>query len=267
MPGMITPNESAFYEQAATAFVGETGAVVDLGCWLGGTSVALARGTGSCGKVLAYDLFRWERWMPAGVAYCLYQPGDCFLPEARRLIRDHGGNVELIQADLTSYKWSGGQIKILLVDAMKSEALARKIAQRFYPSLKVGGLVIHQDFKHFYTSWIHLLHCGLREFFHLYRIVPNSTTVAFEVTKPIPADVVARATDFGSLSSEEIDECFRHSLALAEDDPNVAAAHVMHYIHLGRRDRAQATLDGYRGLGISERGDFALVASKLKSGK
>jgi hypothetical protein len=272
IPAMITPDESAFYEESARAWIEKSGAIVDLGCWLGGTSVALARGITNKGggqqneKVLGFDLFRWEQWMPADVAYCLYETGDSFLPEARRLTRDHGGGkVELIQTDLTSYDWTSGPIKILLIDAMKNEALARQIAQSFYPSLIPGALVIHQDFKHFHTTWIHLLHHELREYFQLHRVVPNSTTAAFEVRKAIPIEAAKRATDFGNRSDDQIDECFGYSIDLVgpDDCANVAAAHVMHYLHLGRKDRARLALDRYRGM--REKGDLAIVASRLKS--
>jgi hypothetical protein len=272
IPAMITPDESAFYEESARASTGKFGAIIDLGCWLGGTSVALARGIANPKnqqqneKVLGFDLFRWEQWMPADVPYCLYQTGDSFLSEARRLTRDHGGGkVELIQADLTSYEWTAGPIKILLVDAMKNEALARQITQSFYPSLIPGALLIHQDFKHFHTTWIHLLHHELREYFQLYRVVPNSTTVAFEARKAIPIEAAKRATDFGKLSDDQIDECFGYSIGLvgSDDCANVAAAHVMHYLHLGRKDQARVTLDRYRRM--KEKGDLAIVASRLKS--
>jgi hypothetical protein len=272
MPALITPDEAAFCEESAAAFVGKAGAIVDLGCWLGGTSVALARGlmkienAAKKDTVLGLDLFLWEQWMPAGVAYCVYQPGDSFLPEARRLTRDHGGGkIELIHADLTTYDWTGGPIKILLVDAMKSETLTRRIGKSFYPSLRTGALLIHQDFKHFHTSWIHLLQFALREYFRLHRIVPNSSTVAFEVVKAIPAEAVARAMKFDTLSDDEIDECFRYSIELTgrNDCVNIVAAHITHYLHLGRQDRARKTLDAYRARGLAEEGELATVSKRL----
>ncbi len=272
IPAMITQDESAFYEECARSSTGKPGAIVDLGCWLGGTSVALARGIMTANgerqreKVLGFDLFRWEKWMPTDVPYCLYQTGDSFLPEARRLTRDHGGGkVELFQADLTTYNWTGGPIKILLVDAMKTEALARQIAQSFYPSLSPGALLIHQDFKHFHTTWIHLLHYELRNYFQLSRVVRNGTSVAFEARKTIPLEAAKRATDFGKLSDDQIDECFRRSIDLVghDDCVNVAAAHVMHYLHLGRKDRAQVTLERYRAMGKT--GDLAVVINRLES--
>jgi hypothetical protein len=271
IPAMITPDESVFYEECAKSSTGKPGAIVDLGCWLGGTSIALARGILNADgerqseKVLGFDLFRWEQWMPAEVPYCRYQLGDSFLPEARRLTHDHGGDkVELIQADLTTYNWMGGPIKILLVDAMKTEALARQIAQSFYPSLSPGALLIHQDFKHFHTTWIHLLHYELRDYFQVSRVVRNGTSVAFEARKTIPLEAAQRATDFGKLSDDQIDECFCHSIDLVgpDDCVNVAAAHVMHYLHLGRRDRAFVALERYREMGM--KGDLVVVVKRLE---
>jgi hypothetical protein len=273
IPGMVSPDEIAFFSESAARCLGKEGAIVDLGCWLGSTSIALAQGilshgpdAGSQDKVLGIDLFVWEEWMPADIPHCLYRPGESFLPEARRVVRDHGsGRVELVQADLTLYEWKSGAIKILLVDAMKSENLARQIARNFYPSLITGGLLIHQDFNHYYTTWIHLLQYRLRRYFRLFRNVVGSATVAFEVLAPIPTEAVDQATDFVKSPDDEIDASFRHSLDLIGSDcVNIAAAHVMHYLHLGRRDRASKTLETYRSLGISDRGEFPKVLNCLE---
>ena len=179
-------------------------------------------------------------------------------PEARRVVRDYGGGrVELIRADLALYEWRAGPIKILLVDAMKSE--------NFYPSLITGSLLIHQDFKHFYTTWIHILQYRLRRHFRFYRSVLRTGTAAFEVLAPIPSESVDQATDFARIPDDEIDASFRHSLDLvgSDDCVNVAAAHVMHYVHLGRKDRASETLEIYRCLGMSDKAEFPKMLNCL----
>jgi hypothetical protein len=273
IPGMITSDEIAFFHESAARYVGREGAIVDLGCWLGSTSIALAQGilghspsADNREKVLGFDIFVWEEWMPAHVPYCLYHSGDSFLPEARRVVRDYGGGgVELIQADLALYEWRAGPIKILLVDAMKTETLTRQIARNFYPSFITGSLLIHQDFKHFFTTWIHVLQYRLRRYFRLYRSVLRTGTAAFEVLAPIPREAIDRATDFARITDDEIDASFRHSLDLVEpgDCVNIAAAHVMHYVHLGRTDRASETLEIYRSLGMSDKGEFPKVLNCL----
>ena len=44
IPGMISAEETRFYKKSAAGYVGREGAVVDLGCWMGSTSIALAQG-------------------------------------------------------------------------------------------------------------------------------------------------------------------------------------------------------------------------------
>jgi hypothetical protein len=270
IPGMVSPDEMAFFRESAARSVGKEGAIVDLGCWLGSTSIALAQGILSGGpqadnrteKVLGFDRFVWEEWMPAHISYGRYHPGESFLPEARRLTHDWGGDgIELIAADLALYEWKDGPIKILLVDAMKSETIARQITTSFFPSLLTGGLLIHQDFKHFYTSWIHVIQYRLRQYFRLDGNVQGSGTVAFEVLAPVPKEAVDRATDLVRITDDEVDVSFRHSLDLvgSGDCVNVAAAHVMQYVHLGRKDRALATLESYRSLPKPVNSEFAAV--------
>lgn len=269
IPAMVSPAEMTFFSESAARSVGSEGAIVDLGCWLGSTSIALAQGILSRGlkadsrneKVFGFDMFQWESWMPAHVPYCLYQPGESFLPEARRVVREHGGGqIELIQADLEVYQWNGGPIKILLVDAMKNEHLAVQIPRNFFPSLIPGSLLIHQDFKHYYTSWIHVLQYRLRQYFRFYRSVPWGT-VAFEVVAPIPSEAVERATAFTTIPDDETDASFRHSLDLVgpEERANIAAAHVMHYLHLKRKERASHIVELYRPGGMLDQGEFPKV--------
>jgi hypothetical protein len=273
IPGMVSVEEMVFFSESAGRYFGKEGAIVDLGCWLGSTSVALAQGVLSQGsganneneRVFGVDMFKWEGWMPEQIPYCVYQSGDSFLPEARRVVRDHGGGqVELIEADLELYRWTGGPIKILLVDAMKNEELAIQIPRNFFPSLAAGSLLIHQDFKHYYTSWIHVLQYQLRQYFRFYKSV-RWGTVAFEVVAPVPRAAVDRATAFTAMPDDETDASFRYSLDLVrpEERANIAAAHVMHYVHLKRKDRASETVDIYRSLGLLDKGEFPKALNLL----
>ncbi|MEN3370039.1 MAG: hypothetical protein V7609_2182 [Verrucomicrobiota bacterium] len=270
---MVSSAETAFYSESAARYFGREGAIVDLGCWLGSTSIALAQGILSHGskadnrneKVFGFDTFQWDTWMPAHIPYCQYEPGDSFLPEARRVVREHGGGrVELIQADLGLYEWTGGPIKLLLVDAMKNENLAIQIPRIFFSSLIPGSLLIHQDFKHYYTSWIHVLQYRLRQYFRFYQSVPWGTA-AFELLAPIPSEAIDRATEFTTISDDETDASFRHSLDLVGPDEraNIAAAHVMHYVHLKRKDRASQIVELYRPRGMLDQGEFPKVLSLL----
>lgn len=133
LPGMTQREEQAFYTECAASLRDTPGAIVDLGCWMGSTSIALAHGLGSSSSstIYAFDRFIWQEWMDhdGPKVMCDYAPGDCFLPEVRRRTRAYRNRITLVQADLAQYAWAGGAIKLLLVDAMKNPVLAQSIAR------------------------------------------------------------------------------------------------------------------------------------------
>ena len=85
------------------------------------------------------------------------------------------------------------------------------------------------------------------------------------VTAPIPRGAVERATNLATIPDDEVDASFRHSLGLVgpDDCVNVAAAHVMQYVHLGRKERALETLEMYRSLVPSDKSEFPKVMNHL----
>jgi hypothetical protein len=259
---MITRSEAECFSECARGPLPPGGTIVDLGCFMGSTAIALSQGVIASGRreeIIAYDLFTWAEWMDGSPTQGVYRPGDCFLPEARRYARDHGGGlISMHQADLSQYEWDGRPIALLLVDAMKSFDVARQVARSFYPALVPGALVIHQDYKHFYTSWIHILQYRLRDHFQFLRSVPDGGTVVFTVASPIPAEEARAQADFGSIEDGEIEQAFHYSMSLlpADQIANIAAAQAMLYYHLGRHDRALAMLARYRALGLDQHGEF-----------
>jgi hypothetical protein len=258
-PSMVTRPEAEFFARCAASRAGQQGKIVDLGCWMGSTAVALARGVHQAGgndRIFAVDIFLWGSWMDASHAelvHGIYADGESFLPEARRVAKDHGfGLVDLVAADLTTFEWSQEPIKILLVDAMKSAVLMKQIARTFFPSLVPGGLLLHQDFKHGYTSWIHILQYRLRRHFRFLESVPKAGTVGYEVLSAPDVNEVVAASQMDDVSSAEVDACFAYSLSLlAEADHNeVARAHVTHYRRHNQLEEADRVAALYAKRGI-----------------
>jgi len=268
--GMTGIAEQKFYADCARSLLDSPGAIVDLGSWMGSTCIALARGLGTAqGTIFAFDRFIWESWMDRDDRdmFCDYIPGENFLPEVRRRIRPFRDRITLIQADLTSYVWDRGDIKLLLVDAMKSPDLAVAIARSFYPSLRPGAILIHQDFKHYYTPWIHILQHRLRSSFKLLRNVAEGGTVAFTVAKAVSQSDVLLASDLSSIDDAEADAAFAWSLELVGDvgRPAIAAAHIMHFVHRREPDKASARLAGYKDPSFIADTDFALALEAAKA--
>jgi len=135
------------------------GAIVDGGCFVGGSTVPLAEGLragGKPGTVDVYDLFEVESYMTD-----FYfkdhdlRAGDSFrslfdenTAEVRELLRVHEG-------DLTQEGWSGDPIEILFVDFAKSWALNDYITKEFFPCLVPGrGILVQQDFVFAGCPWV-----------------------------------------------------------------------------------------------------------------
>lgn len=267
--GMTTVDEQAYYTRCARSIAGKEGGIVDLGCWLCSTAISLARGIAGKKdqKVHAFDRFTWEAWMDSclPLVSCEYHPGDCFLPEARRLIKPFAGCIELHQEDLTRYTWRQGPIKLLLVDAMKSWELARSIARSFYPFLGPGSLLIHQDFKHHYTAWILILQYRLRDYFRFQHEVVNGCTVAFEATAAIPAEAIEAAVAFDAIPDEEVEAVIQYSRDLVgpEGKAAMAAAHFTYFVHRQRLDKAREVSKAYLAAGMAPVGEFASALAFL----
>lgn len=102
-PGMITAAERSFYSRCAASMAAEAGCVVDLGCWMGATTAALAEGLSSAATpndqnlIHAYDLFTWHPWMDVygGLVFGVYEEGESFLPEARRRLSAYRNLIRL----------------------------------------------------------------------------------------------------------------------------------------------------------------------------
>ena len=167
--GMTTGTEQAWLENYGASAYRGVGEVVDLGCWLGSTTIPLVAGllknpsfVETDRKVQAFDLFKWFDWMNESAAgtelWRKYAEGDDFVAEFEKRIANHASRIDVRQGDLSAIGWDGGPIEFLLVDAMKGWDLANAIVRDFYPSLiPLQSLVFPHDFGNYFTPWIHLI--------------------------------------------------------------------------------------------------------------
>lgn len=207
-PAMTTRMEQHLYSQTAGALTG-AGCVVDLGTWMGSTTEALARGLTQPVKIHAYDRYIWANWMEKSYPR-RYKEGESFLEEFKERIEPWKDKIEIYPGDLKTYKWSGEPIELLLVDAMKTLDLANHIAQEFYPALVPGAYLLHQDFFHYYTAWIHPLQYRLREYF-----TPVGSTDSTFMFRCIKTPREIEVIEFDAFSEDELEAAFAWSHTLA----------------------------------------------------
>ncbi len=278
--GMTSGTEQAYIATYGENLYSGGGEVVDLGSWLGSTTIPLTKGLlknpnfrGQGRKVYAYDLFIWFDWMIPSVAGTdlagRYAEGDNFVDEFKRRIAPIADSVDVREGDLKSIGWHGEPIEFLLVDAMKGWDLAASIVRDFYPSLIEGrSLVFHQDFAHHFTPWIHLVQWRLRDHFEFVDEVPRSQSVVFRCVKAISTQTVELDWGFGLFDDNDVDAAFEYSFGLvtSEKQANVAAAKVMWYVHQDELDDASRVLADLTRSGIPLENEL-LIVSELLAGK
>jgi hypothetical protein len=262
--GMTTAEEQALFKKSAKDVAHLRGEIVDLGCWLGSTTISMAMGLregGDQGKIHAFDLFKWDPWMDSFSKdhWCDYRAGESFLPEARRRIGEFSPWVDLIEADLITFQWKSGPIRLLLVDAMKSWKLCESIAKSFYPSLIPGALLVHQDYQCYNTSWIPILQYRLRDCFRFVQGVRKGGTVAFETLRTPRMDELEAATRQETVTVEEVAAAIKYSADPLEDHgkASMSGSHVHYLAKMGRKAEALEQAKRYENEGVPLKGGFA----------
>jgi hypothetical protein len=246
--GLTTPAEREYYFHIASNCVQGRGAVIDLGSWLGSTTVSLARGLAANPSASArstmvdtYDLFTWpSEYDPFAPRGFRFSDGESFLPLFRANVRPWLKQIRIHEGDLTKATWAG-PVELIINDAAKSWALSGNIWRQFVAQLVEGGFLIEQDFKHYYCPWLHLVHYRFRRHFTLDRDVSGGATTAFRLTETIARNDLHSAFEPTGYSADECKEAFEWSSRLVDPvwHPVIHAAHAMHYVHLGDAEPAR----------------------------
>lgn len=161
VPTMLSGPEQQLYFWLTAHWARDAGAVVDLGCFAGGSTARLAAGQAAAGgkaPIHAYDRFTADERVkkkvlyPAGVAPFA---GHDILPLARELLAPWDARIAFHPGEIEDNGWPGGPIEILALDACKSTAATDAIAAAFFPHLLAGhAIVVHQDFLHWSQPWL-----------------------------------------------------------------------------------------------------------------
>ena len=276
-PGMLTANERRFLQNYSRYLYSGQGHIVDLGCWMGSSTLPLAEGVSkqlknpnSSGKIFAYDLFIWEEWMDDCLKFMpplnkSYRPGESFRGEFEFYVGEYD-NVIVREQDLLNAKWEDGYIELLFVDAMKTPQLALAIEKQFFPKVIEGkGVIVHQDFVHYYTYWIHILTYRLRKFLTPLYDVKDSASTAFQCKKEIPQEIVdSESFEIEALCEDEIEEAFVYSLSLIDSllSHRVVAAKALLYHRKGEREKATRIINDLMSSGQKNDGEV-LAAYRL----
>ncbi|SPF78573.1 hypothetical protein ALP8811_02502 [Aliiroseovarius pelagivivens] len=199
VPTMLAPEEQQFYFWATSEWMQGDGAVVDLGCFAGGSTARLAAGhqhAGHTGLIHAYDRFRANEEVKAHILYAQgIAPfdGSNILDLAIDLLTPWTERTSLYPGQIETQSWENGPIEILVMDASKTVQNMDTMSRVFFPSLIPGqSLVVQQDYLFWRLPWIAIQMELLADYFTPVACVPGHTMV-FLNTKQIDDAALDRA--------------------------------------------------------------------------
>lgn len=197
IPTMLSKAERRLLYGLARDYASGAGAIVDAGCFLGGSTASLLSGLRDRGShwtgpaVESYDLFRVEEFT-VGKFFSdgALQVGDSFRPRFDANVGGFDIPHVVHEGDITEIGWSGGEIEILFLDVLKSWEINDAVLRDFFPSLIPGRTVIvHQDYGWGDTPWLPLTVELMRDSLALVDWMEWGSH-AFIVEREIPRDVI-----------------------------------------------------------------------------
>ncbi|MEM7623038.1 MAG: class I SAM-dependent methyltransferase, partial [Planctomycetota bacterium] len=200
VPTMLHPRELNYLHWLASTLE-HRGRVVELGCFLGGSTTALVEGMATRGThhppVLAHDGFvlpddpdyanTW--WMKP----FRLEPGQNFRKRYEELHASRLDRIEVREGWIPSEITPGSDIEtypeqepieLLFVDAAKTTGSHRVIADAFFPHLIEGGYLVQQDFMDALLPWLPIHMFQRRDRFEPLDIVRGTPTASFRVIAP-----------------------------------------------------------------------------------
>jgi len=191
---MLSPAERAALYQLIRMLAPADARIAELGTYLGGTTRLFGEAFHRSGvrnepRIEVYDFFEHNG-------------------ESRRQLRDHplfdkrdffdiwqantmpyADLVELHRGDLRHAATDGPPLWMLYVDIVKSDFLINPVMQRCLPRLRVGGLLVHQDYFHWQSPWV--VYATERIIDHLELVgTASNHTMILRLREEIPAELL-----------------------------------------------------------------------------
>lgn len=215
VPTMLMPGElRLLHYLAEERYTGE-GAIVDAGCFLGGSTLALAdglrrnlrrRGVEEEKLIRSYDRFEIEGWTVGSFFPESARAGESFRPLFDRNIEPYAGLVDVHPGDVRLWPWEGGPVEILFIDLAKHWTVCDWVTWQFFPHLIPGkSVVIQQDYLyHHWVAWIHVTMEFYSEYFE-YVCDTGSNSVVFLNTRRIPEEFLREKTVESLTTAEKVE--------------------------------------------------------------
>jgi hypothetical protein len=163
IPTMLSKTERKLLYSLARDYAAGDAAIVDAGCFLGGSTAALLAGVRDRAErwsgppVESYDLFRLEAFTID--KFFADDPSVRVGQSFRDRFDAHVARFDVPhivhEGDITEIGWSGEPIDVLFLDVVKSWEINDAVLRDFFPSLVPGrSVIVHQDYGWGEHAWI-----------------------------------------------------------------------------------------------------------------
>lgn len=200
VPAMLKPMDRAIYYYYASRHPGGDSAIIDAGCLIGGTTMALLAGLkerADVPRIEVYDIFKCEGYIRNFLNYwCPDASPD--LTSIRPLfdanVRGHECRLQVFEGDLcVTDEIHKKPIYFFGVDCCKAVGVTDTVIRYFYPALMPGiSYVVHQDYVHGWLPHIHISMELLSDYFRPVLESREAASYVFQPIAPITGDVVKR---------------------------------------------------------------------------
>lgn len=243
---MLLTDELKLLDHLAGDYFSGQGAIIDAGCFLGGSTLALAnglrrhlsrRGLADQPLIHSYDLFQVEDWTRG-----IYFPREIAAGASTRqrfdtATRDITGLIEVHAGDITARRWTGGPIEILFIDVAKHWTVCDWITANFFPALIPGkSIIVQQDYL--FGSWTGWIHLTMEYFADAFDIITDTerNSVVFHYARAIAPERL-RGDLIERMEEGEARALFARAAARWQGDQrallDAAAAHYLEMRHGG----------------------------------
>jgi hypothetical protein len=181
------------------------GIIVDAGCFLGGSTLALA--SGILDKIHHRVIHSYDRFLAEKYTLGKYLPETTellsdILPIFKEQTKSIEYLIELHAGDILNFKAPDEDIEILFLDVLKTPSVNDYVVEHFFPRLVPDlSIVIQQDYCFTkFNGWIHSTMEYLSDYFEIIDYTPCNSVV-FLYKKQIPSEMLKNI--FKSKSLEE----------------------------------------------------------------
>jgi hypothetical protein len=191
---MLSPAERAALYQLIRMLAPADARIAELGTYLGGTTRLFGEAFHRSGvrnepRIEVYDFFEHNGESRRQLRdHPLFDKRDFFdIWQANTL--PYADLVELHRGDLRHAATDGPPLWMLYVDIVKSDFLINPVMQRCLPRLRVGGLLVHQDYFHWQSPWVVYATERIMDHLELVGTASNHTMI-LRLREEIPAELL-----------------------------------------------------------------------------